>query len=144
MKKVNFSKWKGVFVWLSAAVNFVAFAIVGGYALVKEEDENVKKTAKTALFVTLVFMAIKAVLALFDYIGGMFNGYYLSVPWKICDVLSRLLSIAKLCVYSFFIVMTFFSKQTPELLTESSPEKNEEKKNVATENETKEDKEESK
>ncbi len=123
MKKINFSKWKGVFVWLSAAVSFIAFAVVGGYALVKEEDESVKKTAKTALFVTLVFYGIKAILVFFGYIGGMFDGYYTSVPWKICDILGRVLSIAKLFVYGLFIVMTFFSKQTPDILENEEEQK---------------------
>ena len=139
MKKVNFSKWKGVFVWLCGAVSFVAFAIVGGYALVKEEDESVKKTAKTALFVTLVFAAIKAVLALFGYIGGMFDGYYASVPWKICDILERLVNIARLCVYAFFIVMTFFSKQTPDILEEDSAESKAGKENKSDKEEKNEE-----
>lgn len=130
MKKVDFSKWKGVFVWLCGAVNIIAFAVVGGYALVKEEDKSVRKTAKTALFVTLVFIAIKAVLALFGYIGGMFDGYYQSVPWKICDILDRLTNIARLCVYGFFIIMTFFSKQTPEILEEGEKEEKTEDKNT--------------
>lgn len=127
MKKVDFSKWKEVFVWLSGAVNFVAFAVVGGYALVKEEDKNVRKAAKTALFVTLVFAAIKAVLAFFGYVGGMFDGYNGSVLWRICDILGRITNIARLCVYGFFIVMTFFSKRTPEILDENEQGTTEEK-----------------
>ena len=47
--KIN-STWKKLFVWISAYLSYIAFALVGGYVFVKEEDEDVKKTSKTCTF----------------------------------------------------------------------------------------------
>ena len=48
MKKVWTNRWKKVLIWLSGYLSFIAFAIVGGYTIVKSEDEELKKTTKAA------------------------------------------------------------------------------------------------
>ena len=40
------SKWKKVFIWLSGYLSIIAFAIVGGYTVVKGNDEGCKKNGE--------------------------------------------------------------------------------------------------
>ena len=55
MKEVWSKSWKKILIWACGYVSIIAFAIAGGYAIVKSEDEELKKTAKTCFIVTLVF-----------------------------------------------------------------------------------------
>ena len=43
MNKVWTKKWKEVLIWFSGYINFIAFALVGGYTIVKSGDEDLKK-----------------------------------------------------------------------------------------------------
>ena len=63
--KIN-NTWKKLFIWISAYLSYIAFALVGGYVFVKEENEELKKQAKLALFVTAIFACISAVLSIFS------------------------------------------------------------------------------
>ena len=53
MKEGWTTRWKALLIWLSGYLSIVAFAIAGGYAIVKSDDEELKKTAKQALILNL-------------------------------------------------------------------------------------------
>ena len=103
-------KWKSVFIWMSAYLNFIAFALVGGYFIVKSDDEDLKKVTKNAFIVTLVFGAIGALLSLFNYFAGFGDNYYASSAYEFYSTCSTLLNIARIVVYAVFIILAFVKK----------------------------------
>ncbi len=88
----------------------MAFALVGGYVIVKDEDEELKHTAKLAFFVTLIFAALSAFLSIFNYIGGFADRYYSSNAYEFYSVCTSLVGIAKIVTHAVFIVMAFLKK----------------------------------
>ncbi len=103
-------KWKEMLIWFSGYFSFIAFAIVGGYAIVKEEDEGLKATAKKAFIITLIFTALSAFLTLFNQFGSMFNGYYSSALYDFYSVFTTFVNIAKIAVYAVFLITTLVKK----------------------------------
>ncbi len=101
-------KWKKLLVWVSAYVGTVVFALVGGYFMLKDDDEKVKKTCKNALITYLVFLAIRAFLSIFSYVGGMFDRWYQSGAYDFYNIASALVSIAAIIVYASCAVYTVF------------------------------------
>ncbi len=73
-------KLKKVFVLLSGYLSFIAFAVVGGYVFIKSENEELKKTAKLTLIVTLIFTAISAVLLIYNHFGGFLADTMAQLP----------------------------------------------------------------
>ena len=108
MKEGWTTRWKAFLIWLSGYLSIVAFAIAGGYAIVKSDDEELKKTAKQALIVTLIFTAISVFLSLYNTIGGMTDNYYLSKAYEAYEVMHDLMTIAKIVVFVAFAAFSFF------------------------------------
>lgn len=102
MKEVWSNSWKKILIWACGYVSIIAFAIAGGYAIVKSEDEDLKKTAKTCFIVTLVFLAVDALISIFSAISqGVYSaGFAAFIAWFSFAVL-----ILKIAAYAFFIVM---------------------------------------
>ncbi len=109
MQNVWSQKWKKVLIWFSGYISFLAFALVGGYTVVKVEDEELKKTAKQTFLVVLLFAAISAALSIFNYICGFMDSYP-PTAYEIYSTLSRIVSLAQIGTYAFFIIKTLVSK----------------------------------
>ncbi len=103
-------KWKKALIWFSAYSSIIAYALVGGYVIVKDEDEELKKTTKMAFFVTLIFAALSAFLSVFYNFASMGDGYTLSGAYDFYNIANKLVSIAKIAVYAVFIVLEFAKK----------------------------------
>ena len=103
-------KLKKVFVLLSGYLSFIAFAVVGGYVFIKSENEELKKTAKLTLIVTLIFTAISAVLLIYNHFGGFFNGYFGSTAYDVYSIITGIVAIAKIIVYAVLIIMVLVKK----------------------------------
>ena len=43
MKKIWTNRWKKALIWFSGYFSLIAFAIVGGYVIVKSEDDDRRK-----------------------------------------------------------------------------------------------------
>lgn len=131
MKEGWTRRWKALFIWLCGYLSIVAFAITGGYAIVKSEDEELKKTAKAVLIVTLIFTAISMVLTLISSsVGILENGSSdLNVFFSKTTLF---VSIAKIIVFAVCGAVSFFKKDNKNL--SSTEQKTEE---PATEEETK-------
>ncbi len=125
MKEIWTKKWKTVLIWLCGYLSIAAYALVGGYTIVKTEDDELKQTAKTALIVTLIFTAISAFLAIFNYIGSMADSYYGSSAHSFYTICTSLAGIAKIIVFAVFIVMALV-KNKPEEKTQSAPKDSDE------------------
>ena len=120
MKEVWTKKWKEVLIWFSAYIGFIAFAIVGGYVIVKSNDDDLKKTAKTALVVTLIFSAVSAFLLVFHYFASMAEGYYSSGAYDFYSIASNLVNICQIVVYAVFIIMALVKKDSTKKVAENT------------------------
>lgn len=119
--KIN-STWKKLFVWISAYLSYIAFALVGGYVFVKEEDEDVKKQAKLALFVTVIFACISAVLSIFSLCYNVSS----TVNTGMSDFLrytNFIVSLGKIITYAVFTILAIVPKNDKQ---EKTTEKKEE------------------
>ncbi|MBQ3075384.1 MAG: hypothetical protein IJC26_04885 [Clostridia bacterium] len=114
------NKWKNILIWLSGYISFIAFAIVGGYAIVKEEDE-LKHTAKKVLIITLIFTAISAFLSIFNAFGTMSDSYFSSNAYDFYVNTSNIVNVAKIVTYAVFIIIELCKKGN-----KSKEEKNQE------------------
>lgn len=103
-------KLKKVFILLSGYLSFIAFAIVGGYVFIKSDSEELKKTAKLTLIVTLIFTAISAVLLIYNHFGNFFGGYYSSTAYDVYSMITGIVAIAKIIVYAVLIIMVLVKK----------------------------------
>lgn len=134
MKKIWNNRWKKALIWLSGYLSFIAYAIVGGYVIVKSEDQELRKTAKTAFVVTLIFTAIGAlqnILAQINNRSGYSAGFGEFLAW-----LGFFVMLAEIAVYATFIIMSLFGGSSEE----SASDADEQKKEVAKEDRKDEDK----
>lgn len=100
--------WKKLLIWFSAYFSFIAFAIVGGYVVVKEDDEELKKTTKVAFLVTLIFAAISAFLSIYyncySLSQGSTSGAYDFYKWlSFFNIIGRIVTYAAFMIVSIFI-----------------------------------------
>lgn len=121
MKEGWTARWKALLVWLCGYLSIIAFAIAGGYVIVKSDNEELKRTTKQAFIVTLVFTLISMFFAIYSSIGTMFAGFYGSDAYIAYNVLLQLTEIAKIIVFVVFGALAFFKGNY-------GPEKTEEKK----------------
>lgn len=108
MKEGWTTRWKALFIWLSGYLNIIAFALVGGYAIVKSEEEDLKKTAKQAFIVTLIFTLISMFFSIYSAIGGLTDNYYSSDAYNAYDIMVQIVNIAKIIVFVVFGALAFF------------------------------------
>lgn len=106
MKKTWNNRWKKALIWLCGYINFIAYAVVGGYVIAKSEDEELRKTAKTAFIVTLIFTAIGALQTLLSSINSL-SGYNANFAEGL-SWFSFIVTIAKIAVYAAFIIASLF------------------------------------
>lgn len=100
---------KKALIWLSGYLNFIAFAVIGGFVVFKSEDEELKRTAKTAFFVTLIFTVAAALQAVFSGAFSLARDYYNSGLYAFNQYFALVVTIAKIAVYATFIVLAFVS-----------------------------------
>ncbi len=105
MKKTWSNKWKKCLIWFSGYFSFIAFAVVGGYAVIKGEDEELKKTAKTAFVVTLIFAAISAFLTIFYNFASLSPNYYGGGAQSFYQILSAIVAVARIIVFAVFVII---------------------------------------
>lgn len=127
MKEIWTKSWKEVLIWFCGYVNLIAFAVVGGYAIVKSDDEALKKTAKTAFIVTLIFTALSALITIYNYCGSFADNYYGSAAYDFYSYATKIVEIARIIVYAVFIILTFVKNkknaaQQPEQSAEETAE----------------------
>ena len=108
MKEGWTTRWKALLLWLCGYLSFMAFALVGGYVIVKSEDEELKKTAKLILILTLIFTAISMFFSIYNGIGSMFGNYYSSIAYMIYDILDLIVTVVKIAVFVLFAALSFF------------------------------------
>ena len=125
MKEIWTKSWKRVLIWACGYVSLIAFAITGGYAIIKCEDEEIRRTAKNCFIVTLIFLAVEAVITILTYILGLTSsvGFSIALQW-----INLLFFLAKAAVYAAVIIMILVAAKnegTSEEKKEAPAEKEE-------------------
>ena len=123
MKEGWTNRWKKLLIWVSGYLSIIAFVIVGGYFIIKGEDDELKKTAKLVFIVTIIFTAISAVLALYSSILTLAGASYTSTAYNIYEWLTSITLIAKIITFATFAILAFFGKNEksdPEVIIEES------------------------
>ncbi|MBR7117532.1 MAG: hypothetical protein IKC87_07490 [Clostridia bacterium] len=110
MNKTWNKKWKTLLIWISAYTNFIAFMLVGGYFVVKSEDDELCEITKRAFIVTMIFTALSAFLTVYNYVGGMVDGYYASAAYDLYSILNALVGIGRIAVFGTFAVSALVKK----------------------------------
>ena len=106
MKNIWNNRWKKALIWLCGYVSLIAYAITGGYVIVKSEDEDLRRTAKTAFIVTLIFTALDAFVSILSSIHGL-SGYNQGFS-EFLSWFRFFMQIAKIAVYAVFIILSLF------------------------------------
>lgn len=101
-----------VLIWVSGYLNFVAFVVVGGFAIIKGNDEQ-KLVSKRVFVVTLIFLALNSLMTYLGYIGGWFDGYYGSGVYEFQVNMTRIINIAEITVFATCIVVELLKKEDP-------------------------------
>lgn len=122
MKEGWSRRWKALLIWASGYISFIAFAIVGGYVIVRSDDEELKDTVKKAFVVTLIFTVISMFFTLYSSIGGLSSGYYSSGAYVAYGVLQLITTIAKIIVYVVFALLSFFNVKAADAKTGEKPQ----------------------
>ena len=99
------NRWKKAFIWLSGYLSIIAFAVVGGYVVVKCEDKE------------LHFTSIDVFMSVLSRINAL-AGYNL-VFTNVISWINFVLFLAEIAIYVFAIVVVLFVGNAP------SAEKNE-------------------
>lgn len=110
MKKIWNNLWKGLLIWVSGYLSFMAFIFVAIYMLVKEQDnEELQKETKKAFIVTIIFAVISILLSFSSEVADLF-GKYLAVT-DAYGVITSLVNIAKIVVYVTMTVLFIVSSR---------------------------------
>ncbi len=122
MEKNWSTAWKKALIWFSSYFSFIAFALVGGYTILKNDDEELKRTAKNAFIVCLIFACFSGFLTIFTNLAGMSDSYYSSAAYDFYDICSKLVNVARVVVYAVFIIVELVRKESPKPETLASPD----------------------
>lgn len=132
MKEGWTRRWKALLIWLCGYLSIIAFAITGGYVIVKSEDEELKKTAKAVMIVTLIFTAFSMLFSLINAFGSMSQNYLASDFYAFYRIFTQIVAIAKIIVFAVCGAVSFFKGDKNKKI--ALPE---EDKQATTEEETK-------
>lgn len=116
MDKIWDNKWLKILVWVSGYINFIAFAIVGGYVIAKSQDEELRKETKKAFIVTLVFTALLGLILIFNTACTFSSSYeFIVFTW----VFTLITLIGQFITYLTFILLVAFPPKKMEKVTEA-------------------------
>lgn len=102
-----------VLIWVSGYLDFVAFVIVGGFAVVKGDDEQ-KLVAKKVFVITLIFLALNGIMSFLGSTGAWFgNQYYSSWFYDFQVSMTRIINMAETITFATFIILELLKKEDP-------------------------------
>ncbi|MGN1061919.1 MAG: hypothetical protein ACI4RO_02225 [Candidatus Scatosoma sp.] len=110
MNKIG-KKAASLIVWASAYVDVIVFALCGGYVWLKSNDETVKKETKKALIVTLLFVAVGMMQTFVGQCLSLFGVSYGSDLYTAHQIITNVITIAKIVVYAVFALLAFFKNE---------------------------------
>ena len=110
MKQIWSLRWKKLLIWVCGYLSIVAFALVGGYTIVRSDSRALKQTSQNAFIVVLIFTALSALGALLSGIGSVSSGM-----GGFLAVYSMIVTVSKIVVFAVCAVVSFFRcKEEPD------------------------------
>ena len=106
MKDCWTRNWKKALVWACGYLSIIAFAVVGGYAIFKSDDAELKKATKKCFIVVLIFAAINAFQSLMNSILGMSS--YNSGLSEFLRWFGYFENIAQIIIFAVFTLLALF------------------------------------
>ena len=120
--------WKKVFILLSAYLSAIAFAVIGGIVWYKnEENEEIKKTTKLALIITLIFSGISAIFSIYNYVGSLWSHYYSTGAYEFYKVINTFVNIAKIIVFAVLIIREIIKETKSKKILSNEKNQNDSK-----------------
>ena len=118
-------RWQKLIVWLTGYLSIIAFVVAGGYIHRNTEHDELRSSAKVALFVTAVFTGLDMIRYILQYCVGLADA---STMW-IYDM-GYVFAIVKIIAYIvlFIVDMTVgfgHGKQSVKKEEEKPTEENE-------------------
>ncbi len=108
MKEGWSNRWKRLLIWVSGYLSIIAYVIVGGYFFTKTDDEDLKKTAKSAFIVTIIFTAISAFLGIYSACLSLADSSYSTTAYDAYSWMTNLTLIAKTVTFVVCALVSFF------------------------------------
>ena len=112
-------------IWASAYLSVIVFALCGGYAWFKTDDESLKNETKKALLILLLFTAVGLIQSFVGELLNLFDVSYSSWQYSTHIAIANIISIIKIVTFAVFAVLTFVKKDDKGN-TEQTAIKNEE------------------
>ena len=126
MKNTWNNLWKGLLIWVTAYSSIIAFALCGGYVIVKEkENEVLQKETKKAFIVILIFTVIDLIRLLLVNIASM--GSLTFTASRAYVVIFDLVDIAEIVTY---VVLAFCFVLNNAKVNEQTEEESEDLENI--------------
>ena len=123
MKELWTLRWKKALLWLCGYVNLIAFAVAGGYVIVKSTDKELQRTAKLVFVIVLLFTAVEALIAILSGIAALGARMGSALTW-----IGFFVTLFRIAVFAAGIVMElFFPKALEKLLAPRGKKAAEEK-----------------
>ena len=108
MKEGWTNRWKRLLIWVSGYLSIIAYVIVGGYFMVKSDDVDLKKTAKPAFIVSIIFTAISAFLTIYSACMSLAGTGYATGVYDAYTWMTNLTLIAKTITFVVCAIVSFF------------------------------------
>ncbi len=102
MKQIWSLRWKKLLIWICGYLSIVAFAIVGGYTIVRSDSRALKQTSKNAFIAVVVFTVLEAIRLLLSSIGSVSGGMA-----GFLAVYVMLVALAKIIVFACCAIIAF-------------------------------------
>ena len=109
MKECWTRNWKKALIWVCGYLSIIAFAVVGGYAIVKSEDAELKQAAKKCFIAVLIFAAIDALLLIGNTVQGM-TSYSSASFADFLRWVDYFETIVRIVVFAVFTITALFGK----------------------------------
>ena len=103
------SKWQKLIVWLTGYVNIIAFVLAGGYVYLNTEDDDVKDSAKSVLYIVAIFTALELVRSLVYNVLNVSGADYGTL--NVLTTIAMIITALKMVVFAVLFVCDMCGKK---------------------------------
>ncbi len=99
------SRWQKVVVWLTGYSNLIAFVLGGGFIFMRSEDDDVKESCKTVLFLVGAFTAVELLRGIIYNLMNVFGADYNAL--SVLSTVATVVAIIKTIAFATLFVLDF-------------------------------------
>ncbi len=100
--------WKKLIIWLTGYLNIIAFIVGGGYLYLKTDDEEIKCSAKLALFTVAAFTGLDIIYAILYNLFNIFGAGYETLANL--AIVQRIFALAEIIVFLTLFILDILGK----------------------------------